>query len=601
MRCSEPRTQRSRLRPSTEPDVCWYASRTPEAASNGNISTASTTRSLRRSPSRRMGRIKAPASGWPSATESCRSMPARFTLRASSASALPSSWSSHPPAPVPQSLPMGLRAACRTSRGRRSMSEITELASETLHLQRTARVAGDPRILIIDDEEAIRESLDTLLTLEGFSVSTAVDGPSGMELCSRNEYDLLLLDLALPGQSGIDLLPRIVEMQPNLPVIMITAYGTVGNVVDAIRAGAESFVQRPWDNEKLLADIRAAVARHRAEEEVIQLKRTLKQRYNFENIVGKSEPMLRLFDLIAQVAPSRSTVLLQGESGTGKELIAKAIHANSPRRDRPFVPVNTGAVPSELLESTLFGHVKGAFTSAVTAKKGLFEVANGGTLFLDEIGTMGMDMQAKILRVLQDRRFMHLGGVQEIQVDVRIIAATNVNLQAAVREGRFREDLFYRLNVICLDLPPLRSRREDVPLLAAHFLKFYAEENGTEDRSLSPEAMRIIMDYEWPGNVRELENAMERGVVLSTSRTISPDLLPTQLTGSTYSASLLDHQPNASLFDLMEEIERRIISDRLERCHWNQTDAAEYFKIPLSTLNKKIKRLNVEVKKRARD
>ncbi len=481
------------------------------------------------------------------------------------------------------------------------MSEITELAAESLHLQRTARVVGSPRILIIDDEHAIRESLDTLLTLEGFSVSSAGDGPSGLELLSRNEYDLLLLDLALPGQSGIDLLPRIVEMQPNLPVIMITAYGTVGNVVDAIRAGAENFVQKPWDNEKLLADIRAAVARHRAEEEVVQLKRTLKQRYNFENIVGKSEPMLRLFDLIAQVAPSRSTVLIQGESGTGKELIAKAIHANSPRRDRPFVPVNTGAVPSELLESTLFGHVKGAFTSAVTAKKGLFEVANGGTLFLDEIGTMGMDMQAKILRVLQDRRFMHLGGVQEIQVDVRIIAATNVNLQEAVREGRFREDLFYRLNVICLELPPLRSRREDVPLLAAHFLKFYAEENGTEDRSLSPEAMRIIMDYEWPGNVRELENAMERGVVLSTSRTISPDLLPTQLTGSTYSASLLDHEPNASLFDLMEEIERRIISDRLERCHWNQTEAAEYFKIPLSTLNQKIKRLNVEVKKRARD
>jgi DNA-binding NtrC family response regulator len=404
-----------------------------------------------------------------------------------------------------------------------------------------AHEAGSPRILIIDDESAIRESLETLLMLEGFTVSMAGDGTAGMDLVSRNEYDLLLLDLALPGESGIDLLPRIKETQPNLPVIMITAFGTVGNVVDAIRAGAENFVQKPWDNEKLLADIRTAIARHRAEEEIVQLKRTLKQRYNFENIVGKSEPMLRLFDLIAQVAPSRSTVLLQGESGTGKELIAKALHANSPRRDRPFVPVNTGAVPSELLESTLFGHVKGAFTSAVTAKKGLFEVANGGTLFLDEIGTMTMDMQAKILRVLQDRRFMHLGGVQEIQVDVRIIAATNVNLQEAVREGRFREDLFYRLNVISLELPPLRSRREDIPLLAAHFLKFYADENGTEERSLAPEAMRILMDYEWPGNVRELENAMERGVVLSTSRTITPDLLPTQLTGSTYSASLLDH------------------------------------------------------------
>ncbi|HMF65341.1 MAG TPA: sigma-54 dependent transcriptional regulator [Edaphobacter sp.] len=481
------------------------------------------------------------------------------------------------------------------------MSETTEMAAESLHLQRMAHVAGSPRILIIDDEAAIRESLETLLTFEGFIVSMAGDGTAGMELVSRNEYDLLLLDLALPGESGIDLLPRIKETQPNLPVIMITAFGTVGNVVDAIRAGAENFVQKPWDNEKLLADIRTAIARHLAEEEVVQLKRTLKQRYNFENIVGKSEPMLRLFDLIAQVAPSRSTVLLQGESGTGKELIAKALHANSPRRDRPFVPVNTGAVPSELLESTLFGHVKGAFTSAVTAKKGLFEVANGGTLFLDEIGTMTMDMQAKILRVLQDRRFMHLGGVQEIQVDVRIIAATNVNLQEAVREGRFREDLFYRLNVISLELPPLRSRREDIPLLAAHFLKFYADENGTEARALSPEAMRILMDYEWPGNVRELENAMERGVVLSTSRTITPDLLPTQLTGSTYSASLLDHQPDASLFDLMEEIERRIIADRLERCHWNQTEAAEYFRIPLSTLNQKIKRLNVEIKKRIKD
>jgi DNA-binding NtrC family response regulator len=460
---------------------------------------------------------------------------------------------------------------------------------------------GAARILIIDDEAAIRDSIETLLTMEGFDVTMAADGAAGLDQLAHSEFDLLLLDLALPGESGIDLLPRILELQPGLPVIMITAYGTVSNVVEAIRAGAENFVQKPWDNEKLLADIRAAVGRHKAEEELVQLKRTLKQRYNFENIVGKSEPMLRLFDLVAQVAPSRSTVLIQGESGTGKELIAKALHANSPRRDKPFVPVNTGAVPSELLESTLFGHVKGAFTSAVTAKKGLFEVANGGTLFLDEIGTMGMDMQAKILRVLQDRRFMHLGGTQEIQVDVRIVAATNVDLQTAVREGRFREDLFYRLNVIMMELPPLRARRQDIPLLAAHFLKFYADENDVPIPTLAPEAMRILMDYEWPGNVRELENAMERGVVLATSRTIPADLLPASLTGSTYSASLLDHKPDASLFDLMEEIERRIIADRLERCHWNQTEAAEYFKIPLSTLNQKIKRLNVEIKKRSRD
>ena len=259
-----------------------------------------------------------------------------------------------------------------------------------------------------------------------------------------------------------------------------------------------------------------------AEEENIQLKRALKQRYNFENIVGKSEPMLKIFDLVAQVAPSRSTVLLQGESGTGKELIAKALHLNSPRRDRPFVPVNTGSMPPDLLESTLFGHVKGAFTSAIASKKGLFEIADRGTLFLDEIGTMSMDTQAKILRVLQDRKFMHLGGVHEIQVDVRIIAATNVDLRQLVREGKFREDLFYRLNVITIDLPPLRQRKEDIPLLVDFFLRKYSEENERPARIMTPEAMRPLLNYSWPGNVRELENVMERAVVLSSGPEIGP-------------------------------------------------------------------------------
>jgi DNA-binding NtrC family response regulator len=480
---------------------------------------------------------------------------------------------------------------------------------ERLYMSETAMLDGPDvaqrttmgSILIIDDEAGIRDSLETLLMLEGFSVEMAPEGRSGLDMLARQTYDLLLLDLALPGESGIDLLPRIKAIAPELPVIMITAYGTVGNVVDAIRAGASNFVQKPWDNEKLLADIRAAIGRSAAEQQVVQLKRVLKQRYSFENIVGKSDTMLRLFDLVTQVAPSRSTVLIQGESGTGKELIAKAIHANSPRREKAFIPVNTGAVPSELLESTLFGHERGAFTSAVAAKKGLFEVADGGTLFLDEIGTMGMDMQAKILRVLQDRRFMHLGGTHEIQVDVRIVAATNVNLQQAVREGRFREDLFYRLNVISLDLPPLRNRKQDIPLLAAHFLKVYAEENGFSPRQLAAETLRLLMDYEWPGNVRELENAIERGVVLSTGSAITPDLLPASLRGTTYSTELLEQKPDASLFDVMEEVERRIIADRLERCNWNQTEAAEYFRIPLSTLNQKIKRLSIEVKKRVRE
>jgi DNA-binding NtrC family response regulator len=475
-----------------------------------------------------------------------------------------------------------------------------------LERERTDTPAGaanprGQRILIIDDEAGIRDSLETLLTLEGFRIDLAVDGRTGLDALTRTSYDLLLLDLALPGESGIDLLPRIKALAPELPVIMITAYGTVGNVVDAIRAGAANFVQKPWDNEKLLVDIRLAIGKTRAEQEVVQLKRTLKQRTSFENIVGKSEPMLRLFDLVAQVAPSRSTVLIQGESGTGKELIAKAIHSHSPRRDKPFIPVNTGAVPSDLLESTLFGHERGAFTSAVAAKKGLFEVADGGTLFLDEIGTMRMDMQAKILRVLQDRRFMHVGGTQEIQVDVRIVAATNVNLEQAVKEGRFREDLFYRLNVISLELPPLRARKEDIPLLANHYLRFYADENGFAPPELSQEALRIMMDYEWPGNVRELENAMERGVVLSNGPTLTPDLLPGQLRGNTYSTALLEQRPDASLFDVMEDIERRIIADRLERCNWNQTEASEYFRVPLSTLNQKIKRLNIVLKKRTRE
>lgn len=478
------------------------------------------------------------------------------------------------------------------------MSEATLAISSVPPLVQTE---SGQRILIIDDEAAIRESLDALLSLEGYIVEMAASGEEGLDRIEQNSYDLVLLDLALPGKNGLEILQLIRAFHPVLPIIMITAFGKVDNVVDAIRLGAQNFVQKPWDNEKLLADIRSAIGRYRAEEENVQLKRVLKQRFSFSNIVGKSEAMLRIFDLVAQVAPSRSTVLIQGESGTGKELIAKALHSNSGRKDKPFVPVNTGAMPTDLLESTLFGHVKGAFTSAVSAKKGLFEVANGGTLFLDEIGTMGMDTQAKVLRVLQDRRFMQLGGTQEIQVDVRIIAATNVDLKQAVREGKFREDLFYRLNVIAIDLPPLRRRREDIPLLAAHFLRYYADENNLSERTLSPDALRALVEYDWPGNVRELENAIERGVVLSSGPLIGADLLPGHLTGRNYSASLLEHNPNASLFDILEDFERHIIIEKLERCNWNQTEAAEQFHIPLSTLNQKIKRLNIEIKKRVKE
>ena len=456
-------------------------------------------------------------------------------------------------------------------------------------------------ILIIDDEAAIRESLETLLAIEGYNVEAARSAEEGLAMLAASPRDLVLLDFALPDRNGIEVLEEIRDRDPGLPVIMITAYGTVENAVKAIQAGATNFIQKPWDNEKLLADVRASISRLRMEEENRQLKRALKQRYSFENIVGKSEPMLKVFDLVAQVAPSRSTVLIQGDSGTGKELIAKAIHANSPRKDGPFVPVNTGSMPTELLESTLFGHVKGAFTSAIASKKGLFEIANKGTLFLDEIGTMGLDTQAKILRVLQDRKFMHLGGVQEVQVDVRIIAATNVDLKQLVKEGKFREDLYYRLNVISVNLPPLRNRMEDVPLLVNHFLNRFSEENGLPTRHFTAEAMRPLLNYSWPGNVRELENVIERAVVLSSGTNIGVDLLPESILGDNSMPVLTDDSVNASLFDIMEDCERRVIVTMLEKCGWNQTEAAERFRIPLSTLNQKIKRLNIEVRKRGRE
>jgi DNA-binding NtrC family response regulator len=475
------------------------------------------------------------------------------------------------------------------------MSEAAVISRQSGPLHESASICS---ILIIDDEAEIRESLETLLQLEGYNVASAATGAEGLALVGERIFDAVLLDLALPDRNGMEVLTELRLLNPEQAVIMITAYGTVENAVRAMQCGATNFIQKPWDNEKLLADVRAAVARQRAEEENVQLKRALKQRYNFENIVGKSESMLKIFDLVAQVAPSRSTVLLQGESGTGKEVIAKAIHLNSQRRDRPFVPVNTGSMPPDLLESTLFGHVKGAFTSAVASKKGLFEVADRGTLFLDEIGTMSLDTQSKILRVLQDRKFMHLGGVQEIQVDVRIIAATNVDLRQMVREGRFREDLFYRLNVITVDLPALRQRKEDIPLLVEHFLKKYSDENDRPRRRITTEALRPLLSYPWPGNVRELENVIERAVVLSADAEVGLDLLPDHIVGRGTAIPAIDPSSGASLFDILEDCERRIIVEMLEKCNWNQTETAERFRIPLSTLNQKIKRLNIEIRKK---
>src|ERR1700747_1593072 len=375
-------------------------------------------------------------------------------------------------------------------------------------------------ILVVDDESEIREGLELLLASEGYGVSSAGTGASGLATLEEHPYDLLLLDVSLPDRNGLELLREIRRRDPQLSIILITAFGSIDMARAAFKGGAQDYITKPWSNDELIAQVSLAIEGRRLREENVQLKRALKQRYNFPSIVGKSEKMLAVLDLVAQVAPSRSTVLINGESGTGKELIAKAIHSASPRAEKAFIPVNTGSIPVDLLESQLFGHVKGAFTSAVASKKGLFEVADQGTIFFDEISTVSPETQAKLLRVIQEREFMRLGATEQIKVDVRIVAASNVDLLTLVREGRFREDLYHRLNVIHLQVPPLRDRREDVPLLLAHFLERYCHENGKPLRQFTPAAMKLMMDYDWPGNVRALEKVGERAVVLSTTERV---------------------------------------------------------------------------------
>src|SRR5580704_14923769 len=474
-------------------------------------------------------------------------------------------------------------------------------------------------ILVVDDEVEIREGLEALLTSESFEVTLADTGEAGLQKLEDHPYDLMLLDVSLPDRNGLELLREIRRRDPQLSIILITAFGSIDMARAAFKGGAQDYITKPWSNDELIAQVSLAIEGRHLRDENVQLKRALKQRYSFPAIVGKSDKMLAVFDLVMQVAPSRSTILINGESGTGKELIAKAIHSASPRADKAFIPVNTGSIPADLLESQLFGHVKGAFTSAITSKKGLFEVADQGTIFFDEIATVSPETQAKLLRVIQEREFMRLGGTEQIKVDVRIVAASNIELLTLVREGRFREDLYHRLNVIHLVLPPLRDRREDVPALLAHFLSRYCLENAKPMRQFTAGALKLLMDYDWPGNVRELENVVERAVVLSTQERVDVDLLPESirskeivrgvrlqlseflppLPGEPGSRSAADHaQP--SLFRIMDEIERRIIMDMLERTGWNQTEAAERFMIPLSTLNQKIKRLGIDVRRRGR-
>jgi DNA-binding NtrC family response regulator len=456
-------------------------------------------------------------------------------------------------------------------------------------------------VLIIDDEEEIRESIELLLTSEGLSADTATSGEEGLKKIEDNLYDAVLLDLMLPGKSGMEVQKDIKRIDPTLPVVIITAIAALETAITAIKEGSYDYVTKPWNNEKLVIIVRNAIKQRQLMSENLQLRRALKERFGYSNIIGKSDKILKVLDVVTQVAASRSTVLVQGESGTGKELIAKAIHLKSPRADKAFVAVNSGSMPVDLLESTLFGHVRGAFTSAIASKKGLFEVADQGTIFFDEIGTISMETQAKLLRVIQEKEFMRLGATDTIKVDARIIAATNVDLKKLVDEGRFREDLYYRLNVINIQLPALRERKEDIPSLVEFFTRKYCDENGKPTYRFSSEALKVVMDYYWPGNVRELENVVERAVVLSQDDIIGRDLLPETVVSPSSRFATLSSFPlakNTSLFEVIDAFERRVIIEMLEQTGWSQTEAADNFKIPLSTLNQKIKRHGIEIKRK---
>jgi DNA-binding NtrC family response regulator len=479
-----------------------------------------------------------------------------------------------------------------------------------MNVPQSATVSFKGKVLVVDDESDIRESLEDLLTSEGYSVELAPNATEGLQKIEHGSYDLVLLDLMMPDRSGMEVLQDVRQRDKETPIFMITAYGSVEAAVHALKLGANDYFSKPWDNEKLIIEIDRMIARRRLEYENTHLKRALKQRYSFPNIIGKSERMVKMLDLVGQVASSRSTILITGETGTGKELVAKAIHANSPRADHMFVAVNSGSLPPELLESTLFGHVKGAFTSAIQTKKGYFEVADHGTIFFDEIGTLGPETQIKLLRVIQEKEFTALGATDPIKVDVRILAATNADLAQLVKEGRFREDLYYRLNVINVALPALRDRKEDIPLLAGHFFTYYCKENdkyldssGKSILHFQPEAMQVLMEHAWPGNVRELENVVERAVVLAAEPSVPVDVLPeTILQANGIRLNRGEGVPlpaDASLFEIVNDYERGVILKRLEHCNWSQTEAAESLHVPLSTLNQKIKRLDIKIRKKS--
>ena len=456
-------------------------------------------------------------------------------------------------------------------------------------------------ILVIDDEEIMRDILETLLVREGYQVRLAASGRAGLELARSVPFDAVITDVMMPEMDGLQVLDALRTFDDELPVIMITAFASMETAVSAMRKGAFDYITKPFKNDEVLVVLNNAVERRRLVAENLTLKQNLQARYHkFAGIIGNSPQMKQVFDLVIQAAPSRSTILITGESGTGKELVARAIHSNSARADKSFVTVNSGNLPPDLLESTLFGHVKGAFTGAVYPKKGLFDLADKGSIFFDEIGNVSVETQAKLLRAMQEREFMRLGGMETIKVDVRIIAATNVDLKLEMEAGRFREDLFYRLHVISIHLPPLRDRKSDIPLLVQHFLEKYAEENERPPLEILPATIDVLMDYDWPGNVRELENVIERGVVLTPGRVLTPEMIPENVRRAPRSLTpdVVLPPEGISLKDVTAAYERQWIESALEAAGGVQKRAAELLHIKPTTLNEMIKRYDIRPRRK---
>ena len=434
------------------------------------------------------------------------------------------------------------------------------------------------RVLIVDDEKGMRDFLSIMLKKEGYAVVVSESANKAAELIAKGDLDLVISDISMPGRSGLEVLKQTKATNPETPVIMITAYASTESAIEALKLGAYDYIIKPFDVEEMKTVVRNALEKRRLENENRVLKRELKEKLRFDEMVGDGPRMKEVLDLIAKIAPTNSTVLISGESGTGKELVARAIHAGSPCRERPFVSINCGALPDELLESELFGHTRGSFTGAVAAKKGLFEVADGGTIFLDEIGDTTTAMQIKLLRVLQERRIRRVGGTDEIEVNVRVLAATNQDLEQMVRQKRFREDLYYRINVIQIRMPALREKPEDIPKLALHFLVKYGRIMGKKITRISEEALQGLLKHNWPGNVRELENVIERAVALETSDAITVDSLSREVRSGGRPAQEFPIVLSDGGIDLERQLERlreHYMEEALRRAQNVQTKAAE--------------------------